>query len=104
LQKNSRRPIRGQLLDAENFLSFSAMLLFSGVFWAREAIFGKSAQLSFLIAHVITAMVFMVMVYYLPRQMLRVLRRLAEAIAIHSFPAEAACYSYRRGLSPLAII
>jgi len=80
LQQNSPRIRRGQILAATNFVSFSAMLFASLVFWVARSLLGESAGRIFLVAASLTVAVLIPMVYYLPHQIIRALGRLGRGI------------------------
>ena len=80
LQRNSPRPIRGQILAATNFLSFGAMLVAAGLFWLLGSALQQAAADIFLLAGVASAAVFGVMTFYLHRQIFRALGRPIRAM------------------------
>ena len=68
LQYNSPEKVRGQILAATNFLTFSAMLVASLMFWVMRALFGESAANIFLAAGVITTFALVVLLSVLARE------------------------------------
>jgi acyl-[acyl-carrier-protein]-phospholipid O-acyltransferase/long-chain-fatty-acid--[acyl-carrier-protein] ligase len=75
LQYNSPAKSLGQVLASSNFLSFSAMLLASGVFWLLRSVMEDSAGAIFLVAGLLTTVVFLVALAAVPRQTLRTILR-----------------------------
>ena len=81
LQYNSPKDSRGKILAGVNFITFSAMLIASLVFWVARSLLGSSAGIIFLIAGLITSIIFLVMLFVLPHQTWRALLRPMKWIA-----------------------
>ncbi|MBN2475396.1 MAG: MFS transporter [Pirellulales bacterium] len=66
LQYRSPKDLRGSILAANNFLTFSAMLVASGLFWLLSSPLGLSPGLTFLVLGLSTVPVFCYVVWLLP--------------------------------------
>ncbi len=82
LQQRSPRAVRGRILAAYNFLSFSGMLIVSGLFWflAGDRFLGLSARQLWLGTGLLTLAVFCVIAYLAFTPMIRVFVRLFVSI------------------------
>ena len=68
LQYHSPEKVRGQILAATNFLSFSAMLVASLMFWVMRTLLGESAANIFLGAGIITTIALVVLLSVLAKE------------------------------------
>ena len=75
LQYNSPPQSRGQVLAASNFMAFSAMLIAALVFWIMQSLLGHSASTIFVLAGIVTSMVFFAILFAVPKQTLQVVLR-----------------------------
>ncbi len=71
LQYKSPQKNRGQILSANNFISFTAMLTASLLFWVMRSLLGSSAGVIFLAAGLITLLAFIALIIALPHQTAR---------------------------------
>ncbi len=78
LQHRSPDKSRGVILAASNFLTFTGMLLVSGLFWILSDKLGYSARTIFLLAGIATLPVFVYIVWLLPGATIRFLVWLAS--------------------------